>query len=131
MNDRELNELIQQTVNSTVARLKLSGLMKDDRQTAFQKTEHILRSYNDMKKAHSENGTGAKFLDIVDNALKSLYDDIYYDIIPMTYFEGKSREDVAAYFDVTTTTISTNKRRLVQRLSVLIFSDDVIYELFL
>lgn len=127
----DVNEIIQQTVNSTVAGLKLSGLMKDNRATAYQKTEQILRSYNDMKKSHSEKGTAEKFVIIIENALKSLYNEDYYDIIPMTYFEGKSREEVAEYFDTTTTTISRNKRRLVERLSVLIFADDVIYELFL
>lgn len=125
-----VSEVIQETVNRTVAQLKLSGLMKDNRATAYQKTEQILRQYNNMKKAHSENGTAEKFVDIIDNALKSLYDEEYYDIIPMIYFEGNTREAVAEYFDTTVTTISRNKRRLVERLSVLIFADDVVLELF-
>ena len=126
-----VDEIIKQTVDYTIMKIKLAGLMKDNRQTAFQKTEQILRSYNDMKKSYSENGTAKKFVDIIDNALTQLYDDLYYDIIPMIYFEKKSREEVAEYFDTTTTTISRNKRRLVEKLKVLIFADDVIYELFL
>lgn len=127
----DIDEIIQKTVNSTISTLKLSGMMKEDRQTAYEKTEQILRSYNDMKKSYSEKGTARKFVDIIDKALNSLLDDLYYDIIPMTYFEGNSREAVAEYFDTTVTTISRNKRRLIEKLSVLIFSDDVIYELFL
>jgi DNA-directed RNA polymerase specialized sigma subunit len=124
-------ELIRQTVDYTIIKLKLSGLMKDTRQTAFQKTEQILRSYNDMKKAYSENGTAKKFVDIIDRALTEIEDDIYYEIIPMLYFEKLSRDDIAEYFETTTTTISRNKRRLIEKLKVLIFADDVIYELFL
>lgn len=126
-----VDEIIKQTVDYTVMKIKLAGLMKDNRQTAFQKTEQILRSYNDMKKSYSENGTAKKFVDIIDNALETLKNDSYYDIIPMLYFEKRSREDIAEFFDTTTTTISRNKRRLVEKLKVLIFADDVIYELFL
>ena len=127
----DIREIIYETVDYTIAKLKLSGLMKDNRQTAFQKTEQILRNYNELKKSYSENGTAKKFVDIVDNALKEIVDDMYYDIIPMMYFENQSRESIAEYFNTTVTTISRNKRRLVNKLKYLIFADDVIYELFL
>lgn len=129
--ENDIREIIYETVDYTIAKLKLSGLMKDNRQTAFQKTEQILRNYNELKKSYSENGTAKKFVDIVDNALKEIVDDIYYDIIPMMYFENQSRESIAEYFNTTVTTISRNKRRLVNKLKYLIFADDVIYELFL
>jgi DNA-directed RNA polymerase specialized sigma subunit len=127
----DVSEIIQETINCTIAKLKMSGLMKDNRQTAFQKTEQILKNYNELKKAYSEDGTAKKFVDIVDNALNEILDDAYYDIIPMIYFENQTREMVAEYFDTTVTTISRNKRRLINRLKYLIFADDVIYELFL
>lgn len=127
----DVNKIIEETVNRTITKLKLSGLMKDNRQTAFQKTEQILKNYNELKKSYSEDGTAKKFVDIVDNALNEILDDAYYDIIPMIYFENQTREMVAEYFDTTVTTISRNKRRLINRLKYLIFADDVIYELFL
>ena len=127
----EINEIIQETVDRTIIKLKLAGLMKDDRQGAYDKTERLLKNYNQLKKSYSEDGTAKKFVDIVDKALQELYDDIYYDIIPMMYFEGQSRESIAEYFDTTVTTISRNKKRLVEKLKCLIFADDVIYELFL
>lgn len=126
-----IEDIILKTVNCTIAKLKLSGLMKDERQTAFQKTEQILRQYNDMQKSYSEDGTAKKFIDIIDKAMKELESDLYYDIIPMIYFENRSREEVAEYFDTTVTTISRNKSRLVNKLKTLIFADDVVYELFL
>lgn len=122
---------IEEIVNLTVSKIKLAGLMKDNRQTAFEKTEQILRNYNQFKKAYSEDGTVKKFVDIVDGALKQLSDDLYYDIIPMMYFENRSRESIAEYFDTTVTTISRNKKRLVEKLKCMIFADDVIRELFL
>ena len=50
INDETL-EVIDTAVNCTIAKLKLSGLMKDNRQTAFQKTEEILKSYNELKRS--------------------------------------------------------------------------------
>lgn len=127
----DIKKIIDETVNCTIVKLKLSGLMKDDRQTAFQKTEQILKNYNELKKSYSEDGTAKKFVDIVDEALRELQSDLYYDIIPMMYFEERTREYIAEYFDTTVTTISRNKRRLINKLKYLIFADDVIYELFL
>lgn len=129
--DNDIREIINETVDYTVAKLKLSGLMKDNRQTAFQKTEQILRNYNELKKSYSEDGTAKKFVDIIDKALKELESDLYYDIIPMMYFENQTRESIAEYFDTTVTTISRNKRRLINKLKYMLFADDVIYELFL
>lgn len=123
-------ELIKQTVDYTIVKLKLSGLMKDNSQNAFQKTEQVLRNYEELKRSHSEDGTANKFVNIISDALKSIEDDDYYDIIPMIYFEGQSREDIAELFDVTVTTISRNKTRLINKLKTLIFADDVVKEIF-
>ena len=58
-------------------------------------------------------------------------DDMYYDVIVMYYFEKKTREEIAEQYDTTVTTISRNKTRLINKLKPILFSDDVIYELFL
>ena len=127
----EIEKIIEETVNKTVMKLKMSGLMKDDRKTAYQKTEELLRNYETFKKVEDQPHT-KKIVTIIASALYDLQkDDIYYEIIPMIYFEGKTREEVADYFDTTVTTISRNKNRLVNKLKNRIFSDDVIYELFL
>lgn len=126
----DIKQIINDTVNETVMKLKMSGLMKDDRKTAYQKTEELLRNYETFKKVEDQPHT-EKIVNIITSALQDLEDDLYYEIIPMVYFEGKTREDVADYFDTTVTTISRNKNRLVNKLKNRIFSDDVIYELFL
>lgn len=127
----DINKIIEETVNLTITKLKLSGLMKDNRPTAYQKTEEILKNYNDFLKGYSQNELSNKFVDIIDQALNDIRDDPYYDIIPMIYFEGQTREKIAEYFDTSVRTITRNKTRLINRLKILIFSDEVIYELFL
>lgn len=107
----------------------MAGLMKDDRKTAYEKTEELLRNYNAFKK--SDQPYTIKLVKKIHAALDMITNDVYYDIIPMYYFENESREVIAEYYDTTVTTISRNKTRLINKLKVQLFSDDVIYELFL
>lgn len=130
MESDDVEKIIEETVNKTIIKLKMSGLMKDNRKTAYQKTEELLRNYETFKKVEDQPHT-KKIVTTIASALYDLKDDIYYEIIPMIYFKGKTREEVADYFDTTVTTISRNKNRLVNKLKNRIFSDDVIYELFL
>lgn len=130
MHDYDIEKIINDTVNTTVLKLKMAGLMRDDKKTAYQKTEELLRNYKTFQKITDQPYT-VKLVKEIEAALEEIYDDLYYDIIPMYYFEGKTREDVAEYFDTTVTTISRNKSRLINKLKVRLFSDDFIYELFL
>lgn len=122
-------KIINDTVNTTVLKLKMAGLMKDQKATAYQKTEELLKNYNAFLK--SDQPYTKKLVNKIREALDDIADDVYYGIIPMTYFDGHSREYVAEVFDTTVTTISRNKSRLVNKLKARLFSDDVIYELFL
>lgn len=127
--DLDIQQVIDNTVNTTVLKLKMAGLLKDDRKTAYQKTEELLRNYVDFSK--SDQPYAIKLCKQIRSALRSIQDDIYYEVISMYYFEKDTRESIAEYFDTTVTTISRNKTRLVNKLKVKLFSDDVIYELFL
>ena len=125
----DVKKIINDTVNATVLKLKIAGLMKDNRKTAYQKTEELLRNYNDFCK--SDQPYAKKLVKQIDAALSDIKSDIYGEIIPLYYFEGETRENIAEYFNTTVTTISRNKTRLINKLKVKLFSDDVIYELFL
>lgn len=130
MEENDVKKIIEDTVNATVIKLKMSGLMQDSRKTSFQKTEELLRNYNTFSEIHDQPYT-EKIVKIMDKALDDIKDDLYYDVIPMIYFENQTRENIAEYFGTTVTTISRNKVRLINKLKVRLFSDDVIYELFL
>mgnify|MGYP004609683349 CR=1 FL=1 len=125
----DIKQIINDTVTATVLKLKMAGLMKDDRKTAYEKTEELLRNYNAFK--NSDQPYTIKLVKKINDALFIIKDDIYYDIIPMYYFNGETREMIAEYYDTTVTTISRNKTRLINKIKPILFSDDVIYELFL
>ena len=121
---------IEEVVNITVLKLKMAGLMRDDRKSAFQKTEALLRNYNTFKNVKDRKST-KHLCKKIEIALEEIKDDIYYEIIPMIYFENRTREDIAEHFNTSTKTITRNKNKLVNQLKLRLFSDDVIFELFL
>lgn len=123
-----VQKIIDETVNATVLKLKLAGLMKDDRKNAFQKTEEILRNYNGFTLSDQPNTK--KLLHRVNEALTMIKDDPYYDLIRLFYIEGHTREEVAEELNTSTTTISRNKTRLVNKIKSVLFSDDFILELY-
>lgn len=125
----DIEKIVDMTINKTILKLKMTGLMRDDRKSAFQKTEELLRNYNAF--VISDQPYTIKLVEKMNTALDAIKIDPYYDIIPMCYFEDKTREEIAERFDTTVTTISRNKTRLVNCLKNYLFSDDVIYELFL
>lgn len=130
MIDEAIREVIDETVNATVLKMKMVGLVKDNTKTAFQKTEEILRNYPTFKKIKDQPYT-VKLVKQIEEALEEIRDDPYYDIIPMYYFEDETRENIAFTLETTVRTVARNKRRLIDYLKVKLFSDSCIYEIFL
>ena len=130
MNDAEIKSIINDTANTVVLKMKMAGLIRDGRKTAIEKTEELLRNYPIFKDITDQEYT-IKLVAKIEDALKEIENDIYYDVIPMFYFHNETREYIAERFGCTETTISRNKTRLLNQLKLKLFSDDVIFELFL
>lgn len=121
-------ELIKKTVNETVLRLKVAGLMKDTNKTPHQKTEDLLRNYQAF--TMSGDPAAEKMIQRIEMALRVIKEDPYYDVIIMYYIEGKTREDIADLLNTSVTTVSRNKSRLISRISAVLFSEDYIMQLY-
>lgn len=128
----KMKEIIQETVDQTVIKLKRANLIKDDEKSAFKKTENLLKKYKQLKMSNAQKGSITDItLKKVDFALETLEGDDYEGLIEMIYFEEKTREECAEFFGVEPLTITRNKKRLVNSLKNILFADDVIKELFL
>lgn len=93
---------------------------KDAAEKTAEQIEGLKRSIN----------TTQFFINTIDNALTVLADDNYFDIIRLKYFENKNQSEIAEVFGVDESTITRNKNRLIKKLSIGLFSDDVILELY-
>ena len=133
--NENIKDLIDEVTTQTVVKLKKSGLMKDNNISAFKKTERLLKNYNKYKLAIENDPENTlktkKLINIIDRALKSIETDQYYSIIEMYYFEHKTREEIAEFYDCEVKTITRNKRRLLNEIRIILFSDTTIEELFL
>lgn len=130
MDETDVKQIISDTVNETVLKMKMAGLMKDSRKTATEKLEELLRNYPTFKKIDDKEYT-VKLVHKVDDAMRTIEGDPYFDVIRLFYFEDQTRESIALDYGCTETTISRNKTRLLNRLKTILFSDEVIFELFL
>ena len=134
MTENEIRRIIQQTANETEIALKKAGLMKNNKQTAYKKTEQLLRSCSRLRSAVDLNKDDAvktaRIVEIIDAALEDLREDEYCGRIELIYFEGMTREECAEIYGVEPITVTRNKNRLVNKLTDVLFSDDVIIELF-
>ena len=128
-------QLIDLTVKTTVKELKRAGLIRDNKLNSFQKTEKILFEYPKLKYIVEtyqieDIKITREFIRLINEALQGIADDPYYNIIPMKYFEGKTHEQIAEHFDVQPAAISKQRKKLINRLRGIIFSDDFISELY-
>lgn len=71
-----------------------------------------------------------KIVRFVDISLKSIKKDPYFKIIELYYFQGKTPTEIADDFNCDASTINRNKSRLVNKLSIYLFSDDVVNEMY-
>ena len=127
MTDEEERRLIEKTVSITIKRMQANKLSYDKAKAAAR-TEDILRNYPTFRKITGRQAT-AEMAQRVEQALAAIKDDPYYDIIGLFYFEGQSRSAIASYFETTPKTINRNRARLVRKLSLYIYSDEICREL--
>lgn len=142
-------EAAEETAKQMVIELRKAGMLKDNKKTPFQKTEALLYNYQDYKRVlndkekqieEMEDNEKEKtqksiritkgLIDNINKALDTIRSDKYFCIIEMKYFEKQSREEIALTLDKDVKTITRNKNRLVEKLKMILFSDESIEEIF-
>lgn len=75
--------------------------------------------------------TTERFIKLIDNALETIVNDPYFEVVKMHYFKGMKYAAIADAWPVTIdeSTICRNKNRLVKKMSIYLFSDEVINEM--
>jgi DNA-directed RNA polymerase specialized sigma subunit len=70
------------------------------------------------------------YIQAIEDALETISNNEYFELIELLYFEGKTREEVAEYFEVDVATISRHKKKMIDIIKIQLFPDDSIMELF-
>lgn len=102
MGEDEIRKLIEQTVRKTIDEMRRKGLVRDTQETAYSEASKRLFDYYECGMKDEE----------VSKALDDLYDDRYFDIIPLYFAKRQTIEQIAERYDVDTSTIVRNKKKL-------------------
>lgn len=99
---------------------------------AYQKTENLLRNYGAYKLS-IELGYPCRLtracLERIDTAIESLSNRKYIGIIRMHYIEKMTMEAIAEAYDISVVTTYAQKKKLINALKNILFSEDAIREL--
>lgn len=121
-----IEDVINRTVQETVAQLRTAGLLREDTRSTAQKTEDLLRCYGALRVSSSTSAQAITRR--IEEALEAIRGDPYAGVITMYYVYGKSRDEIADRYKTSVTTISRNKKRLIDRLKVILFTDEFMRE---
>ena len=119
-----MNEL----ADRVILRLKEEGYIRKRQRTPEEKTEELLFQYKQL--ILSDKPQTKKLLAQIDDALNTIRDNPYYGIIPLHYFEGKTWEAISLDLNTHPRTIRKHKQKLIRKIAAVLFSDDLIFEIF-
>lgn len=129
MNDDKIKQIINETVTATVLQLRAAGLLKDETKTAYEKTEALLYQYPELCKV--DEPYAHRVVQEIDACLEDAANDPFIDVIRLFYFGGNKNAACAAIMCYDERTLRRNRRRLVEKFSARLASDDFIRELLL
>lgn len=132
----ELAKIVSETVVAALTNSSKNTGKTSTPTLAFQKTEQILYNYYDFKKVVRERTaeeesikSTVRMIELVDKGITALNTDPYYKVLEMLYFEGRTQEDIALEFKCSQVAISYHKKRLVKKLSVYLYPDQVVEDI--
>lgn len=129
MNDSEIKQLISDTVNTTVLKLKAAGLLRDGTMTAEQKTEALLQQYTTLKEV--DEPYARRVVQEIDACLASIEGEPYADVIRLYYFGGLKNTGCAMTLICDERTARRYRREYVRKFSARLASEDFIRELLM
>lgn len=91
--------------------------------TAYEKTVYLLKYYKDLMTGQQINEKYRSVLSLMDKVIELIQDDEYADIIKMLYVKGYTYEETADRLGMDKKTVYRQRRRLVKRISVILYGD--------
>lgn len=128
---KDKKEMIEQIQNVGLSKRSGSFIpMPED--TGFKVIKSEEEKENEaIEKLENSIETTERFIKLIDNAMDTISDDPYFEVISMYYLDGMKYAEIANKwtYAVDESTLCRNKNRLVKKLSIYLFSDEVIREL--
>ena len=89
----------------------------------YKSTIYLLKRYKDLKKGKDINVDYRSVVLLMEKVISMIEDDEYIDIVKCLYIEGLTFEETAEKVGIDRSTLYRNHRRLVRRISIIIYGD--------
>lgn len=87
-----------------------------------ERTLYMICNYRDLKKGAEINEEDREIAKMIEKAVEMIGDDKYIDIVKMM-MQGEKPEEIAYKIPIERNSVYKQRRRLIKRLSVIIFGD--------
>lgn len=125
--DDEVKQLEEEAKGIAIPKAKSNSLVLNEKNNTYVYGDETLETRISELKQISVKAKSQ--IRLVKSALKKIEEDKWYDIIPMYYFENMKIESIAEELECSVSTISENKKKLMNELKVYIFPDTFMEEL--
>ncbi|MFQ9923773.1 MAG: hypothetical protein ACLRVU_09675 [Beduini sp.] len=120
--ERIAEKTSEKTSTKVIKKLKRENRIRYNKMSSFTRTENVLKLY---PKLPEDNSLKKR----IKTALEEIKDDEYYGIIESIYSDMMTIKSVSEFYNVKTTAISYHKVRLVRKLAMNLFPEEVAKEL--
>lgn len=119
LTQEQIDEIIERAINRLIGSLKLERVTGSG--TPLEQTEKLLKLYPSIREVDTLQAKLAT--EQIEQAIEALRADPYIKVIPLLYFYQYSREEVAKRYEVSPTTITRQKKRLLVNIKQLLFDE--------
>ena len=128
-----IKESIKQR-NQQISDLKKYGIPKKSKSITVMSENKVQIEENDLLDVTIKNIKKSIIktkvvLNYIDKVLAKYSADSYYEIFRLKYFEKKTIDEIAEYYEKDVSTINRNKKRLINDLKVYLMPNDIITDI--
>lgn len=124
--DGQINEL-KNHLPKLDSKVKSSHVVLNEKNLKYTYGDETLEArINELKQISLITKSQIK---LIKKALKKLENEKYYRIIPLFYFERNTIESIAEILNCSVSTVSDNKKKIINKLRIFLFPDTFIKEL--
>ena len=119
LTQEQIDEIIERAINRLIGSLQLNSVTGSG--TPLEQTEKLLKLYPSIREVDTLQAKLAT--EQIEQAIEALRADPYIKVIPLLYFYQYSREEVAKRYEVSPTTITRQKKRLLVNIKQILFDE--------
>lgn len=126
--DAKAKEYIDYTIEQMIIRLRMEQIINSEQKTTTERMEELLKSWSELSK--SDDPKAKLTVRHLEEAIGQIRDDPYHGIVEMYYLDHMTWEEIATEYGVDRSTVQRKKQSLVDKIRMIVMTEDYLKELF-